>query len=142
MIRRKIAQFMYGRYGYAGLDNMNKFVIAVSLILGFVNLFTVNYRTAHLIIAVVEWGLFAFFIFRTVSRNIAARRKENASFVKFFSGVKRFFKLQKDRIKDIKKCRYRKCPSCKAVLRLPVKRGSHTVKCPKCGERFNVRCIF
>ncbi|MBQ7714300.1 MAG: hypothetical protein IJT70_00345 [Clostridia bacterium] len=142
MIRRKIAQFMYGRYGYAGIDGLNTFVIVVSLVLGFVNLFLFNYKAAHIVIAAIQWILFAIFIFRLVSRNISARRKENETFRRIFSGIKMFIKLQKDRIKDIKKYRYRKCPSCKAVLRLPVKRGSHTARCPKCGERFNVRCLF
>ena len=34
---------------------------------------------------------------------------------------------------------YRKCPNCKAVLRLPNKVGKHTTVCPRCNKEFKVR---
>ena len=35
---------------------------------------------------------------------------------------------------------YKKCIHCKTVLRLPLKKGVHTVKCPNCKKRFEVKC--
>ena len=35
---------------------------------------------------------------------------------------------------------YKKCPKCKQKLRLPLKKGIHTVKCPNCKEKFEVKC--
>ena len=33
-----------------------------------------------------------------------------------------------------------KCPKCKKVLRLPLKKGTHTCKCPVCNNKFEVKC--
>ena len=33
-----------------------------------------------------------------------------------------------------------KCPKCKTVLRLPLKKGIHTCKCPTCHNKFEVKC--
>ena len=33
---------------------------------------------------------------------------------------------------------FKKCPGCKAVLRLPRKKGKHTVNCPHCHKNFTV----
>lgn len=29
---------------------------------------------------------------------------------------------------------YKKCPNCRQKIRLPLKKGKHTVKCPKCSN--------
>ena len=34
---------------------------------------------------------------------------------------------------------YRRCPGCRVTLRLPKRKGKHTVVCPKCGRRFEVK---
>ena len=33
---------------------------------------------------------------------------------------------------------YKKCPNCRAVLRLPRRKGRHTTICPKCKKEFRV----
>ena len=68
-----------------------------------------------------------------------ARRKENDFVFGIFRRIKGFFKLQKNKFKDRKTHVYRKCPKCKAVLRLPKAKGKHTVVCPRCKNRFEVR---
>ena len=35
---------------------------------------------------------------------------------------------------------YKVCPKCKQKIRLPLKKGKHTVKCPNCGNKFDVTC--
>lgn len=141
MIRRKLAAFMRGRYGSTGIDKLGTALIVSGFILYFICLF---FRTGavHYVLTGLSTALYVYFIFRLISRNYAARQKENRAFCSFRTKVKNFFKLQKDRIKDIKTHRYRKCPHCKATLRLPAKKGTHSVMCPKCGERFNVRNLF
>ena len=141
MLRRKIAEFMRGRYGGTGVDKLNFALLIFGFVVYFVSLFLRNYAVWYVLIG-VEIACYLWVTFRLFSRNIYARQKENAAFVKFFSKVKKFFKLQKDRIKDRKEYRYKACPHCKVVLRLPAKKGEHTVKCPKCGERFKVNNIF
>lgn len=38
--------------------------------------------------------------------------------------------------------KYANCPHCRATLRLPRQRGKHTVRCPRCGERFGINIII
>ena len=38
------------------------------------------------------------------------------------------------------KALYKRCPKCHQVLKLPLKKGTHTVKCPECGNSFTVKC--
>lgn len=63
-------------------------------------------------------------IFRMYSRNLEARRRENAAFLNFFN-----------HLKD-KEHRYFRCPKCKQTVRVPRHRGKINIRCPKCGEQF------
>ena len=49
-------------------------------------------------------------------------------------GIKGFFVLRKNKFRDRKTHVYRKCPHCKAQIRLPKVKGEHKCACPKCGE--------
>ncbi len=126
-------RFMYGRYGN---DHFNLALIVISLIFGFASMFVPG------IASTVLWGLqlsvLVYWVFRAFSRNIYARRRENAWFLRlwairgFFRTVKSFFQ----RLSDTKH-KYFKCPGCKARLRVPKGRGSITVTCPRCKAKFD-----
>lgn len=130
----KLASFMYGRYGidalYYGLFTGWLFLHAVSVFADFWP------------IALLGWGVMGFAVFRVFSRNLTRRRKENEAFMKLWRPVKEFFKLQYHRVRDCRTSVYRKCPGCRAVLRLPRRRGTHTTNCPRCTRRFDVRILF
>ena len=64
---------------------------------------------------------------------------ENEKFIQIMDKPKRFFNLQKCKHRDRKTHVYRKCPSCKNNLRLPKEKGKHTVACPCCKHRFDVK---
>ena len=60
-----------------------------------------------------------------------------------FTGKDKIIKLfdyNKKKYKDRNTHMYKKCPKCKQKIRLPLKKGKHTVKCPNCGNRFDVAC--
>lgn len=133
-LKQSIASFMYGRYG---IDKLYWALMAVWLVLSVVNAFVGSF-----IIALIEVAVAAFAIFRFFSRNIYKRQAENMKFVRFWDGVKGGFSLFFKRLRDIGKKRYRRCKNCHAVLRLPIKRGKNTVKCPKCGRTFKVTIII
>ncbi|MBR4091797.1 MAG: hypothetical protein IKK28_13240 [Mogibacterium sp.] len=128
--RNKLMAFMYGRYG---VDELYYALFAVCMVIAVINMF-INSLPLYLI------GLLSiiFMMFRSFSRKHDKRRRENMIFLKMWNPVKSWFILQKDRMKDRKTARYRRCTGCKAMIRLPNKKGTHTVKCPKCGERFGV----
>ncbi|MBR5261944.1 MAG: hypothetical protein IKV47_07230 [Oscillospiraceae bacterium] len=132
--RNKLAAFFYGRYGYDQLGYaLFGFYIAIVIINAFVGSLILS------LLGLVSVGIM---FFRVLSRNIYKRRAENERFLKLWRPTAAFFKLQWDRLREIKTNRYRKCPDCKAVLRLPNKKGDHTVVCPRCRKRFDVRIRF
>ncbi len=137
-LRASLARFFAGRYG---IDGYGRFLLVVYIIVAIVNVFVKNV-TATKIIFAVQWLLLIYIIFRILSRNIYARQKENAAYNKLFYKVQPKFKNFVSRIKDLGIKRYRKCPNCKAVMRLPIKRGKHTVKCVSCGQQFKVWIII
>ena len=129
--KEKLIRFMYGRYGN---DNLNRFLIILAFILAVVNIFIPN-----IIISSINLVLLIICIIRIFSRKLDARRKENARYMKISNSITRKFKLIKNKFKDRKTHVYKKCPACKAVLRLPKRKGIHTVVCPKCHNRFDVK---
>ena len=128
----KLAGFFYGRYGN---DTLNR--VLTGIYLTWLIVFTiVDIFVSSIIFTLVGWcvtlALFLWVMFRMMSRNIYARRRENDKFCGFF-------KLRKNKFRDRKTHVYRKCKTCKAVLRLPKAKGKHFVVCPKCKSRFEVR---
>lgn len=138
--RNWLVRFMSGRYGS---DALGKFTMITYLVLAFAQLFLV--RTALMrglggwIWNAVLLLLFAWSVFRMLSRNIVARSRENRRFLSIKNGFKKFFWLRKQMWKDRKTHVYKKCPHCKSVLRLPRRKGDHGVTCPKCKKVFRVK---
>ena len=125
---------------YALLDGRNGLDALSCTLLGLAAaLLVVNPFLHTVILVVIEYVLLIWVIFRFFSRNRAARQAENQRFTGFFRAVGRFFKLQKNKFRDRKTHVYRKCPSCKTVLRLPRVKGEHGVTCPKCRAHFEVQ---
>ena len=132
--KERAARLFYGRYG---TDSLNTFLLIVCVILLVTAMFFRGW-TSYILRGAAVLILILHFC-RTFSRKIEKRRAENAVFVRILSAVKSFFIRQINRIRYIKTYRYRKCPGCKNHLRLPYKKGSHGVKCPKCGKNFDVK---
>lgn len=128
---QKLALFMYGRYG---VDELYYGLFGLWIALMLINSAADSVILAGLTSVVLVWQMFRFF-----SKNREKRRRENEVFLRFFKPVKSWFVLQRDRIRDRKTARYRKCPKCGAILKLPNKKGKHTTVCPKCSNRFDVR---
>ena len=132
--RERIARFMAGRHG---IDRLYHFLIALCFILIAINLFVPS--PYNYIISLVESALFAYAIFRTLSKNLYKRQQENERFIKMIDKPKQFFNLQKCKRRDKETHVYKKCPSCHNNLRLPKQKGEHTVVCPCCKHRFDVK---
>lgn len=128
----KLARFFYGRYGN---DTLNKVLTGIYLV-WLITFSILNFFIRTLAFTLIGWGLtlilFIWILFRTMSRNIYARRRENDKFCGFF-------RLKRNKFRDRKTHVYRKCKKCKAVLRLPKAKGKHFVNCPKCHNRFQVK---
>ena len=123
-------QFMSGRYGTDALTNA---LLIFGAVVSFINIFLRSW-----IIQIFVYGVIIFAIYRVMSRNHEARRKEN----RFFNEKLNVFKSKIEIYKNQKNDKfhvYRKCPDCKAVLKLPHRIGEHTTVCPRCGREFKVK---
>ena len=129
--KERVAAFMAGRYG---VDRLYYFLLAICSILIVINLFANSF-----IISLIETALFIYAIFRIMSKNVYKRQLENEKFMKLLEKPKSFINLQKCKKRDKKTHVYKKCPPCKNNLRLPREKGEHTVVCPCCKNRFNVK---
>lgn len=134
---QKVQQFMYGRNGF---DTYSSFLIIMSIAVSIANWFVWGIWPSVILYA-VQLLFLGYAFFRILSKSVHKRSAENRTFLKIWNAVKNFFILQKNRIRDIKKYRYRKCKYCKATLRLKRRRGKHTVRCPKCRGEFKVNII-
>lgn len=137
-LRERLSAFFYGRYGN---DKFNIALLVLYVIFAIINVIVRNIFAIR-IFYFLQWTILITVLFRSLSRNISARRKENEWFERNFSGFTDWFKLIFKRLKDIKYKRYRRCPNCKAIIRLPIKRGRHNVKCPSCNVNFKVNIII
>ncbi len=128
--RYRLMKFMSGRYG---TDELTYALLILGAILSFANVFV---RSGFLQLLVYAVIIYAFF--RVLSRNFEARRRENQFFkekLSFIKSKQEFHKTQKNDKFHV----YKKCPTCKAVLRLPHRVGEHTTVCPRCGKEFKVK---
>ncbi len=136
-MKEKLMRFFYGRYG---IDTFGYFLVITSMVLSlassFVGLFS---EVLSGIIWLLSYVLLGWAIFRMLSRNIYARRRENEKFTGIWKPVKKWFKLQYNRIRDMRTHKYFACPNCKNNLRVPKGRGEITVTCPVCKTKFDRR---
>lgn len=133
-LRDRLIRFMYGRYG---IDQLYYAMALLCFILLIINSFIHSP-----VIAVIMWVILLVMIFRSFSKNIYKRSRENEIFMNVCYRTKKKVSFTVRRIREIKTHRYRRCPHCKAMLRLPYKRGKHTVQCPKCSNEFKMRVII
>lgn len=132
-LRYKFQQFMIGRYG---IDEFYYFLLICYTILLVINCFV---KSAGIYIAL--WIILIYSIFRLFSKNISARQKENARFLRAKFQFKKFYTQKKMQISD-KQHVYRKCPACNATLRFPRRKGKHDAVCPRCKKSFKVFVLF
>ena len=128
MIRNWLRNFMIGRYGP---DHFNAFLIVIALIL---TVLTAVTRAA--ILNFLSYAVLIYALFRMISRNVDARRRENDRFLKYWWPVRQWFVRRFVRLKESKHYAFFKCPACRNTLRVPRGKGRIQITCPKCGERF------
>jgi hypothetical protein len=128
--QEKLARFMRGRYGQ---DQLYYGLIALAFVLLFINLFV---RSPFL--ELLLWAVIILTLYRAFSRNISRRSMENQKFLKIWNPVQAQGSLMVRRVRDVKTHRYRRCPHCHKMLRLPRRQGTHSVTCPVCRKEFKL----
>ncbi len=128
--RYRLMRFMSGRNGP---DELFAVIFAVSVIISVINIFVRSY-----ILQIAVYAVMLLALYRLFSRKTERRRRENEKFLSLLGVFKRKKSFHEQKRAD--KCHvYKKCPNCKAVLRLPRRPGMHKTVCPKCGKEFTVR---
>lgn len=144
--KMKYMEFMRERNGTDELYIAMLVVYAVMVV--------INAFVGSLIFSLIIWGWLFLSMFRFFSKNVYKRQSENAWFLNFlsrFRSDKNTVKLKKESkltkkiktyktmFRDRKTHVFKKCPSCKATIRLPKRKGKHMLDCPKCSKEFSVK---
>jgi len=142
-------RFLYGRYGH---DNLNRFISFAALALC---VFSFIFRSSVFPISVLAMLLIT--IYRSLSKNVARRRRENEFYLRASKPVKHFFKYWLARVKMRKTHSVFTCEKCNSILRVPRSAGAASstyrdkraaanhpaarleIICPKCNARFKRR---
>lgn len=138
-LRNTIYRFMADR---CGMDRLNLFLLVCYLSVSVLNMIITRLAGSvwfYSVMSVIGLLVFAAIVFRALSRDIYRRQNENLKYLQLKETASQKLSLLKRRFKDRKTNVYRTCPNCRAVLRLPKKRGKHTCVCPKCRFEFSVR---
>ena len=117
-----LRRFMAGRYGS---DQLGRWLLGLAVVL--ILLGMIGNRTGSTVLAglsLLAYVPLIWSIFRMYSRNIEARRRENAALQRFLT-----------RLRD-RDHRYYHCPKCRQTVRVPRGRGRINIRCPKCVEQF------
>jgi hypothetical protein len=137
----KLERFMYGRYGF---DQLHKFLLWLYLILLIILIIIgrfINYKLYSALL-ILPFAILIYAIFRVFSKNITKRQIENNKYLKIENKIKAHFKFLSNKWKFRKTHILKKCPNCKNVLRLKKKKGKHTVVCPHCKTKFEIKVRF
>lgn len=124
----------FNRYG---ADNLYYALMIMYFLMAFIGFLTSSPFTLILSITPLFFALFRFF-----SKNFNKRRMENYAFMQMMGPVKARAILTKNRLRDIRTKRYRRCPHCKKMIRFPRKVGVHMATCPDCKRDFDIKIRF
>lgn len=132
-MRERLRRFMSGRYGS---DQFTRFLSIIVLITCAVMLFVRTSPIAGRIVSLIGWALLFYSLFRTFSRNYAARSEENRKYLAIKYKITSRFNLLKRQIKDRKTHKYVSCPQCGKNMRVPRGKGKIRITCPNCANTF------
>lgn len=125
--RDRFRNSMSGRYGN---DTLNRFILGAALVLLVIELFTGSIWLYILTAVLIIWGWY-----RSFSRNISARQRENEKFVGAGRRIRDFFSGGMRAAKDPSHAYFR-CPNCHQMVRVPKGKGHIQITCPRCHSQF------
>ena len=123
--------FMRGRNGAAELTSL---CAVVALVLAVINIFA-----GQLWLTIVVVAILAYCIFRMLSLDVAARRKESDAVMKVMPALRPWLRNPQAAARENKEYKHVTCPSCKQRVRVPRGKGHIRVTCPRCHEKFEIR---
>lgn len=113
--------------GCRGADTFSNFLVVAGIVLLFASLIPGLDLLSWVALIVLAYSLF-----RSYSKNIAARDRENATFERIVEKPRKQLSLMRKKWTNRKTTRYFKCKGCGQVLSVPRGKGTLRVVCPKC----------
>jgi LSD1 subclass zinc finger protein len=128
MFKERFRRFMSGRYGN---DNLNRFLSVFALFA-----LVLSASAGRAVFYPLALFALALGTFRAFSRNAGKRSRENYAYLRLRGEIVKRFSAAKARFSGRRTHRFYKCPSCRALLRVPKGAGKINVTCPKCRASF------
>ena len=119
---------MIGRYG---VDELNRFLMGVTMVLIVLDLFI----RSHFLYLLGALCLILCY-YRMLSKNISRRFTENQKYLNLEFRVRESWKNLKFKIGEGRKYHIYKCPGCGQKIRIPRGKGKISIHCPKCNTDF------
>lgn len=131
-MKEKLSQWMAGRY--IG-DALNQFITGFAIVLILLNIFVFKSQVLSGLSLVLAFYAF----YRSLSRDIDKRSRENAAFLRKTLGLRKAVTRYRRRIFGEGGYRYFPCTSCGKELRVPKGKGKVKVRCPHCKHEMEKR---
>lgn len=133
-VKNALLRFMYGRNG---VDQLNFCLIWLVIALNLAAVLIGG--VAGSVISFLSTAATVWIVYRTFSRNLQRRRRENGVFVsRVWYPVTGFLRRTGARWKD-REHRYFTCPACRTVCRVPKGKGKIVITCPKCHREIRAK---
>lgn len=123
-----LRRFFYGRHG---ADQLSLFLFFVYLAIAILSQIFMIFP-----LYLASWAVFAWSLFRMLSRNHVKRTAENTRFMYGWYRFRNVFKNFGQKANDFQKYRVFDCPSCGQKVRVPRGKGKVNITCPKCRNKF------
>lgn len=130
-MKQRLIQFMYGRNG---VDHFSRFLTYLALVLIVLRLFIQG--KVGTILWYLALVILVYAYFRIFSKNLSKRRAENAKYYQYRMKVVNGVRDWRERRRQSRDYKFFRCPSCRAMLRVPRGKGKIRVTCRKCGTAF------
>ena len=122
---------MAGRYG---VDQLGRALSILSCVLALVAI--IGSKTMLSYLWYPALALLIYDYYRMFSRNIYKRQTENQWYLDHTEKLRRMLNLRRDQFKQRKDYKFFNCPNCNTTVRVPKGKGTLTITCPRCRERF------
>ena len=128
-IKSALVRFMQGRHG---ADNLSFFTLIAGLVISLLSSFL-----GSGLLSILGLGLYAWTLFRMLSRNNEKRLAENRKYLALTSDIKTKSRQFIKRLQNRKDYKYFKCPNCKVLLRMKKGTGDKEITCVRCNHQFH-----
>ena len=129
--QRRMVEWLRGRQGP---DDLAVFCTNLAIVVVLVNVFARFNWLGWFALVLVAYSMF-----RIQSKNLGARSRENAAFLKALGPARPWVQNPRAAWSELRFYKHVKCASCHQKVRVPRGKGKLRVTCPRCGGKFEVK---